>query len=66
MAGNKDNAVVAVISDLTEAQARQVTQEIMKAKTKCAPNGRGTIAYGKKSDVGGLLGSSREKRLKGD
>lgn len=55
MAGKKDNAVVAVITDLTDEQAAQVTKEIIKAKKKYAPNGRGTIASGKKGDVGGLL-----------
>ena len=53
MAGTKDNAVVAVIGDLTNEQAAQITKEIMKEKRKYAPNGRGTIACGKKSDVGG-------------
>lgn len=55
MAGRKDNAVVAVISDLTDEQAAQMTKEIIKAKKKYAPNGRGTIAGGKKNDVGRLL-----------
>lgn len=55
MAGKKDNAVVAVVSDLTSEQAAQMTKEIMKAKQKYAPNGRGTIASGKKTDVGILL-----------
>ena len=36
MAGKKDNAVVAVISDLTDEQASQMTKEIMKAKKKYA------------------------------
>ena len=34
MAGKKDNAVVAVISDLTQTQAAQMSKEIMKAKAK--------------------------------
>lgn len=55
MAGKKDNAVVAVVSDLTSEQAAQMTKEIMKAKRKYAPNGRGTIASGKRADVGRLL-----------
>ena len=63
MAGAKDNAVIAVISDLTGSQADQLTKEIMKAKRKYAPNGRGTIASGKKSDVGGLLQSGKRKQL---
>ena len=34
MAGVKDNAVVAVITDMTSEQAAQITKEIMKAKRK--------------------------------
>lgn len=63
MAGIKDNAVVAVIGDLTSEQAAQMTKEIMKAKRKYAPNGRGTIACGKKADVGGLLQKGARKQL---
>ena len=44
MAGKKDRAVVAVISDLTQNQAAQISKDIMKSKTKYAPIGRGTIA----------------------
>ncbi|MCI6996664.1 MAG: hypothetical protein MR936_07675 [Eubacterium sp.] len=39
IARTKDNAVVAVIGDLTNEQATQMTKEIMKAKKKYAPNG---------------------------
>ena len=63
MAGTKDNAVVAVIGDLTNEQVAQMTKEIMKAKRKYAPNSRGTIACGKKSEVGGLLQSGKRKQL---
>lgn len=63
MAGKKDNAVVAVIGELTMEQAAQMTKEIMKAKRKYAPHGRGTIASGKKSDVGGLLQAGRRRQL---
>ena len=65
MAGTKDNAVVAVIGDLTSEQAAQMTKEIMKAKRKYAPKGRGTIASGKKSDVGSLLQTGKRKQLEG-
>lgn len=61
MAGKKDNAVVAVISDLTQTQAAQVSKEIMKAKAKYASHGRGTIAMGVKSNVGALIQSGRKK-----
>lgn len=63
MAGIKDNAVVAVIGDLTNEQAAQMTKEIMKAKRKYAPKGRGTIACGKKSDVRELLQTGKHKQL---
>ena len=63
MAGMKDNAVVAVSGDLTNEQAAQMTKEIMKAKRYYAPYGRGTIACGKKSDVGGLLQTGKRKQL---
>ena len=61
MAGKKDNAVVAVISDLTQTQAAQMSKEIMKAKAKYAPHGRGTIASGLKSNVGSLIPSGRKR-----
>ena len=48
MAGKKEHAVIAVITDLTSTQAAQMSKEIMKAKTKYASSGRGTIATGKK------------------
>ena len=35
----------------------------MKAKQKYAPKGRGTIASGKKSDVGGLIQTGKRKQL---
>ena len=63
MAGSKDNAVVAVITDMTSEQAAQMTKEIMKAKRKYASNSRGTIASGKKSDVGAVLQSGKRKQL---
>ena len=65
MAGARDNAVVAVISDLTNVQAAEMSKEIMKAKRKYAPNGRGTIASGKRSDVAGMLQSGKRKQLGG-
>ena len=63
MAGKKDNAIVVVISDLTSEQDAQMTKEIMKAKRKYAPNARGTIASGKKSDVAGLLQTGYNRKL---
>ena len=52
MAGKKDRAIVAVISDLTRSQAAQISKDIMRAKDKHAPLGRGTIATGGGSTVG--------------
>lgn len=63
MAGTKDNAVVAVIGDLTNEQAAQITKDILKSKNKYAPHGRGTIASGKKWDVGNLLQGGKKKQL---
>ena len=65
MAGKKDNSVVAVIGDLTDEQAAQMTKEIMKAKQKYAPYGRGTISSVKKQDVGRLLAKGKRKLLEG-
>lgn len=43
MAGKKNNGVVAVISDLTNEQAAQLTKEIIKAKRKIAPKGKSIL-----------------------
>lgn len=61
MAGKRDNALVAVITDLTSTQAAQMSKEIMRAKAKYAPHGRGTIATGLKSGVGALIQNGRKK-----
>lgn len=63
MAGKKDRAVVAVISELTQNQAAQISKDIMKAK--CAPLGRGTIASGQKSNVGSLIQGGIRKMIGG-
>lgn len=63
MAGKKDNAVVAVISGLTRNQAAEISRDIMKSKQKYAPDGRGTIASGKHSNVGKLI--QRENKMIG-
>ena len=55
MAGKKDNSVVAVLGNMTERQAAEMAKELLRAKNKIAPVGRGTIAYGKHEDVGRLL-----------
>lgn len=63
MAGTKDKAVIVVISDLTNEQAAQVTKEIIKAKNKYAPKGRGSIAFGDKSSVANMLQKGVHKSL---
>ncbi len=55
MAGKKDNVVVAVIADLTQSQAAELQKQIVVAKKRYAPNGRGTIATGTRENVGGLI-----------
>ena len=61
MAGKKDRAVVAVISDLTKNQAAEITKEIIKAKTKYAENSRGTISSCGLDCVGKLIQSGRKR-----
>ncbi len=63
MARQKDYAVVAVVSNLTSTQAAQLSRDIMSAKAKCAPLGRGTIAAGQNSNVGALLQRGTRKRI---
>ena len=67
MAGKKDNVVVAVIGDLTASQAAELQKQIVVAKGKYAPNGRGTIATGTRENVGALIqnGNSSSKRIAG-
>lgn len=55
MAGRKGNVVVAVIGDLTAIQAAELQKQIVVAKGRFAPNGRGTIATGTRENVGMLI-----------
>lgn len=64
MAGKKNQAVVAVISGLTNNQAAQITKDIMKSKQKYAPLARGTASSGLMSSVGSLL-QKGNKRIGG-
>lgn len=41
MAGKKDNAMVMILTDMTDNQAAQMLKETVKAKKKYAPNARG-------------------------
>ncbi len=61
MAGKKDKAVIAVIANLTNNQAAQISKEIMRSKQKYAPLSRGTIASGLMSSVGSLLQKGNKK-----
>ena len=53
--GNKEYAVVTVISNLTNNQASKILADITKSKGKYAPLSRGTAAVGIMSDIGKLL-----------
>lgn len=64
MAGKKDRAVVAVISGLTPTQAANIHKDIMSAKQKHAPFGRGTSSVGLEEHIGNLL-QKKQKFLKG-
>ena len=63
MAGKKDKVVVAVISELTDNQAAHLTKDIIKAKQKYAPRGRGTVATGFKEQVGAMLQGKSRKNI---
>ena len=65
MAGRKDNVVVAVIGDLTASQAAELQKQIVVAKGRYAPNGRGRIATGTRENVGVLIqsGCTSSKRI---
>jgi hypothetical protein len=58
MAGKKDNAVVTVITNLTDTQAANITADIQKAKSKRAPESRGTIAKSKQKNIRKILEKS--------
>ena len=61
MAGKKDRVVVAVIGELTQNQAAEITKEIIKAKTKYAVNSRGTISSCGLEGVGKMIQSGRKR-----
>jgi len=61
MAGKKDNAIVAVIGELTKNQAAEITKEIIKAKAKYAANSRGTISSCSMEHIGRLIQSGRKR-----
>ena len=64
MAGKKDTVVVAVIGDLTPTQAAELQKQIVVAKSKYAPKGRGTIATGTRENIGLLIqGKSSARRI---
>ena len=59
------SVVVAVIGGLTANQAAELQKQIVVAKGRYAPNGRGTIAIGTRENVGMLIqsGSTSAKRI---
>lgn len=65
MGKKKDYVVLAVISDLTENQAAELSKEIMKAKMKNVPDGRGTIASMSREKIGKALQTENKKIGKG-
>lgn len=65
MAGKKDNAVVMVLTNVTNAQAAQMVKEVFRIKGKIAPSGRGTIAAGKREDIGGLIQGGLQDKISG-
>ena len=54
-----------VLTDVTNAQAAQVVKEVIRIKNKVAPSGRGTIATGKKQDVGILIQKGQQNKISG-
>ena len=65
MAGKKDNVVVAIIGDLTNEQQAQISKEIIKAKKKYAPNGRGTVECLDRNTIGKILQNETRKLIEG-
>ena len=55
MAGKKDQAIISVISGLTNIQASKILADITKAKGKHAPFSRGTTAQSNILDIGKML-----------
>lgn len=66
MAGKKDKAVVAVISNLTLKQASEISKKITNAKGEIAPNARGTIKHTNNENVGNILQGKRVKKITTD
>ena len=63
MAGKKDKVVIAKVSDLTVTQAANLTSEILKAKAKVAPKGKGTAIVTTRDNVGRFLMEEGPKKL---
>jgi hypothetical protein len=60
MAGKKEQSVVTVIDGLTSIQAANIQADILKSKSKNAPNSRGISTIGNRQDVGKMLTSSND------
>ena len=61
MAGKKDRSVVAVITGLTKCQEANISRDIMLAKQKHAPLGRGIISQGSSSSIGSRLKQGQKR-----
>ncbi len=55
MAGEKNRAIVAVLTNLTETQAAEISKDLMKSKQKHAEHGRGIISVTQESNVKKIL-----------
>ena len=61
MAKNNGFAVIAVLSDLSEKAAANISRDIMRSKQKHTSSGRGTIATGLMSNVSKMLQSGHKQ-----
>lgn len=66
MAGKKNQSVVAVIDGLTATQAANIQADIIKSKSKHAPNARGIATQGNREDVGKMISSGQKAVMKID
>jgi hypothetical protein len=55
MAGKANKTLVSIISNLTAAQAADMSAGLQKMKSKIAPNSRGTIGVSLAENVGRFL-----------
>lgn len=63
MKNKKDQALVVVVSGLTSNQAGKLRRDMVEAKQRYAPKGKGTIATGRKEQVGKMIQGKETKRI---